>query len=75
MLLSFAAGALITALTFELFEDAYQRGGIVRAALGLLAKSAHKAHKVGAAAHDVAWPPAPTGSTNTQIRYLFIRGS
>ena len=37
MLLSFAAGALITALTFELFEDAYQRGGIVRAALGLLA--------------------------------------
>jgi hypothetical protein len=32
-------------------------------------------HKVGAAAHDVAWPPAPTGSTNTQIRYLFIRGS
>ena len=36
ILLSFAAGALITALTFELFEDAYQRGGIVRAALGLL---------------------------------------
>ncbi|WP_353711560.1 hypothetical protein [Arthrobacter sp. K5] len=27
ILLSFAAGALITALTFELFEDAYQRGG------------------------------------------------
>ena len=27
MLLSFAAGALITALTFELFEDAYERGG------------------------------------------------
>lgn len=37
MLLSFAAGALITALTFELFEDAYERGGIVRAAVGLLA--------------------------------------
>ncbi|MDQ0617470.1 ZIP family metal transporter [Arthrobacter globiformis] len=36
ILLSFAAGALITALTFELFEDAYQRGGIVRAAFGLL---------------------------------------
>ncbi len=36
ILLSFAAGALITALSFELFEDAYQRGGIVRAALGLL---------------------------------------
>ncbi len=36
ILLSFAAGALITALAFELFEDAYQRGGIVRAAVGLL---------------------------------------
>ena len=36
ILLSFAAGALITALAFELFEDAYQRGGIVRAAIGLL---------------------------------------
>lgn len=36
ILLSFAAGALITALSFELFEDAYQRGGIVRAALGLI---------------------------------------
>ncbi|MFC7848776.1 ZIP family metal transporter [Arthrobacter sp. NPDC057388] len=40
ILLSFAAGALITALTFELFEDAYQRGGIVRAALGLLVGAA-----------------------------------
>jgi zinc transporter, ZIP family len=37
ILLSFAAGALITALTFELFEDAYERGGIERAAIGLLA--------------------------------------
>ncbi|MET3951663.1 ZIP family metal transporter [Arthrobacter sp. UYEF36] len=37
ILLSFAAGALITALTFELFEDAYQRGGIVRAAIGFMA--------------------------------------
>ena len=36
ILLSFAAGALITALTFELFEDAYERGGIWRAAIGLL---------------------------------------
>jgi ZIP family zinc transporter len=36
ILLSFAAGALITALAFELFEDAYQRGGIVRAAIGLM---------------------------------------
>jgi ZIP family zinc transporter len=35
-LLAFAAGALITALSFELFEDSYERGGIWRAALGLL---------------------------------------
>lgn len=36
ILLSFAAGSLITALAFELFEDAYQRGGIWRAAIGLI---------------------------------------
>lgn len=36
ILLSFAAGALITALSFELFEDAYERGGIWRAVIGLL---------------------------------------
>jgi ZIP family zinc transporter len=35
-MLAFAAGALITALSFELFEDAYEHGGIWRAALGLL---------------------------------------
>ncbi|MFW6187635.1 MAG: ZIP family metal transporter [Actinomycetota bacterium] len=37
VLLSFAAGALITALTFELFEDAYEHGGIWRAVIGLFA--------------------------------------
>jgi ZIP family zinc transporter len=36
-LLAFAAGALITALTFELFLDSFEQGGIWRAALGLLA--------------------------------------
>ncbi|MBO1769094.1 ZIP family metal transporter [Agrococcus sp. TF02-05] len=36
ILLSFAAGALVTALAFELFEDAYEMGGIWRAAIGLL---------------------------------------
>lgn len=35
-MLAFAAGALITALTFELFEDAFEQGGIWRAALGLI---------------------------------------
>ena len=36
-MLAFASGSLITALAFELFEDAYEHGGIWRAALGLLA--------------------------------------
>src|SRR3712207_981194 len=35
-MLAFAAGALITALAFELFEDSYEHGGIWRAAIGLL---------------------------------------
>lgn len=35
-MLAFAAGALITALSFELFEDSYEQGGIWRAALGLV---------------------------------------
>lgn len=33
--LAFAAGSLITALTFELFEESYDKGGAVRAAVGL----------------------------------------
>ncbi len=36
-MLAFAAGSLITALAFELFEDSYEHGGLWRAALGLLA--------------------------------------
>jgi ZIP family zinc transporter len=39
-MLAFAAGALITALAFELFEDAYEHGGIWRAALGLVVGAA-----------------------------------
>jgi ZIP family zinc transporter len=39
-MLAFASGALITALTFELFEDSYEQGGIWRAGLGLLAGAA-----------------------------------
>lgn len=35
-LLAFASGALITALTFELFEDAAEKGGVWRAGIGLL---------------------------------------
>lgn len=37
ILLSFAAGSLITALAFELFLDAYEHGGLVLAAVGLFA--------------------------------------
>ena len=35
-MLAFASGALITALAFELFEDSFEKGGISRAAIGLL---------------------------------------
>lgn len=35
-MLAFAARALITALSFELFEDSYEQGGLWRAAIGLL---------------------------------------
>ena len=37
MLLAFAAGSLITALAFELFEDSYDHGGVVPAGLGFAA--------------------------------------
>jgi zinc transporter, ZIP family len=36
-MLAFASGALITALAFELFEDAHEQGGLWRAGLGLMA--------------------------------------
>ncbi len=39
-LLAFASGALISALAFELFEDAFELGGAVRSGLGLLAGAA-----------------------------------
>jgi ZIP family zinc transporter len=37
VLLAFASGALISALAFELFEEAFELGGAVRSGLGLLA--------------------------------------
>ena len=37
LLLAFASGGLISALAFDLFEDAYQLGGAARSGLGLLA--------------------------------------
>lgn len=40
VLLAFASGALISALAFELFEEAFHLGGATRAGLGLLAGAA-----------------------------------
>ncbi|MGE2833158.1 ZIP family metal transporter [Mycobacterium sp. SMC-4] len=40
ILLAFASGALISALAFELFEDAYHMGGALRSGLGLIAGAA-----------------------------------
>lgn len=40
VLLAFASGALISALAFELFEEAFHLGGAVRSGLGLLAGAA-----------------------------------
>ena len=40
VLLAFASGALISALAFELFEEAFHMGGAVRSGLGLLAGAA-----------------------------------
>jgi zinc transporter, ZIP family len=40
VLLAFASGALISALAFELFEEAFELGGGVRSGLGLLAGAA-----------------------------------
>jgi zinc transporter, ZIP family len=40
ILLAFASGALISALAFELFEEAFHFGGAVRSGLGLLAGAA-----------------------------------
>ncbi len=39
-LLAFTAGALISALAFELFEEAYELGGATRSGLALLAGAA-----------------------------------
>lgn len=40
VLLAFAGGALIAALTYELFSESYDKGGVVIAGVGLLAGAA-----------------------------------
>lgn len=39
-MLAFAAGALMTALSFELFQDSYEQGGLWRAGLGMVVGAA-----------------------------------
>lgn len=39
-MLSFAAGALVTALTFEMFEESVKQGGLWRAAIGMIVGAA-----------------------------------
>ena len=61
MVLAFAAGALITALTFELFQDAHEKGGAWRAGIGLL---------TGAVVFTAvsAWLDRYTGSTPEEVK-------
>ncbi len=72
VLLAFASGALISALAFELFGEAFELGGATRAGLGLLAGAAtfvtvdalldkHVAGNAGAKQRDVAASAAAGG--------------
>jgi hypothetical protein len=58
VLLAFASGALISALAFELFEEAFTLGGPVRSGLGLLAGAAAWRHAIVA--------PNPADSPRSQ---------
>ena len=73
VLLAFASGALISALAFELFEEAFHLGGGARAGLGLLAGAAafvltdtlldkHMTGDIGPDERDVAAAGARTGT-------------
>ena len=59
VLLAFASGALISALAFELFEEAYELGGAVRSGLGLLAGAATFVATDAALDRYVAGDPGP----------------
>jgi ZIP family zinc transporter len=59
VLLAFASGALISALAFELFEEAFELGGAVRSGLGLLAGAAVFVATDSALDHYVAGHPGP----------------
>jgi zinc transporter, ZIP family len=59
VLLAFASGALISALAFELFEEAFHLGGATRAGLGLLAGAAAFVATDSALDRYVAGHPGP----------------
>ena len=59
VLLAFASGALISALAFELFDEAFALGGAVRSGLGLLAGAAAFVAVDSALDRYVAGHPGP----------------
>jgi zinc transporter, ZIP family len=69
VLLAFASGALISALAFELFEDAFELGGAVRSGLGLLAGAA----TFGAA--DAALDRRVAGHAGAEEREVVAEGT
>ena len=67
--LAFASGALISALAFELFEDAFSQGGPGRAGLGLLAGAAAFVIADTALDRRVAHPEADARDTVGQASH------
>ena len=59
VLLAFASGALISALAFELFEEAFTMGGAVPSGLGLLAGAATFVTVDSALDHYISGHPGP----------------
>ena len=69
VLLAFASGALISALAFELFDEAFHLGGATRAGLGLLAGAA------AFVAIDSALDRYVTGDPGAQQREVNAKGA
>ena len=69
ILLAFASGALISALAFELFEEAFHLGGATRSGLGLLAGAA------AFVAADTALDRRVTGKSGPDEREVMAAGA
>ena len=69
VLLAFASGALISALAFELFEEAFALGGAARSGLGLLAGAA------GFVTADTALDRYLSGRSGPEQREVISAGS